>query len=232
MRETVVLPLPPELARHLPDPVLGILLERIAAAEEEFARTVHGVTYRGNPYTFGGLRRHVCEGLFALVREFRPRRMVETGVCNGVSTAVVLAAMERNGVGHLYSVDLPEYTDTAYPEGTFWEGKLGAVVPRGRSPGWLVPAHLRSRWTLHVGRSQEILPSLLAELGDIDAFLHDSEHSYECMQFEYRLAWRHLTVGGVLISDDISWNTAFADFAREVGRVPVFIDQNMAFLVK
>jgi len=224
--------LPPELARHLPDAALDALLDELAAAEAEFARTVHGVTDRGNPYAFGGLRRPVCQGLFAAVRHFRPRTMVETGVCNGVSTAVLLAAMERNGEGHLHSVDLPEHTHTAYPPGTFWEGKLGAVVPRDRPPGWLVPTPLRARWTLHLGRSQEVLPALLAELGSIDAFLHDSEHSYQCMAFEYRLAWQYLTPAGVLISDDITWNQAFADFAAEVGRSPLFLDRKVAYLIK
>lgn len=217
---------------YLPDPKLAELLAELARAADEFVRTVRGSTDRGNPYAFGGLRHEVCEGLFALVRERRPKVLVETGVCNGVSTAVLLAALARNAEGHLYSLDLPEHTETSYPPGSFWEGKLGAVVPRGRPPGWLVPECLRSRWTLRLGRSQEALPPLLAELGDIDFFLHDSEHSFECMSFEYRLAWRHLRPGGVLVSDDTTWNTAFAEFCRDVGRHPTYLDRKVAFLVK
>lgn len=222
----------PLLARHLPDVELDAVLADVAKAAEEFARTVHGCTDRGNPYAFGGLRAPVCEGLFALVREFRPQRLVETGVCNGVSTAVLLAALERNGAGHLYSIDLPEHTATTYPPGSFWEGKLGAVVPRGQPPGWLVPGRLRGRWTLRLGRSQEMLPALLEEMDAIDFFFHDSEHSYECMSFEYDLAWRYLQPGGVLVSDDTTWNTAFADFSRVVERQPIFLDRKVAFLVK
>ena len=223
---------PPFGGSYLPDPELSELLAELARAAEEFARTVRGSTDRGNPYAFGGLRLEVCEGLFALVREQRPRVLVETGVCNGVSTAVLLAALARNYEGHLYSLDFPEYTETNYSPGSFWEGKLGAVVPRGRPPGWLVPARLRSRWTLRLGRSQEALPPLLAELGEIDFFLHDSEHSFECMSFEYDLAWRHLRTGGVLVSDDTTWNTAFAEFCRAVERQPTFLDRKVAFLIK
>lgn len=222
----------PFLGAHLPDPELTALVADLTRAAEEFARTVHGCTDRGSPYAFGGMRPEVCEGLFALVREFRPRTLVETGVCNGVSTAVLLAALDRNGEGCLYSLDLPEHTDTTYPPGSFWEGKLGAVVPHGRPPGWLVPEPLRARWTLRLGRSQEVLPPLLEELGSIDFFLHDSEHSYECMSFEYHLAWRHLRPGGVLVSDDTTWNTAFADFSRAVEREAAFLDRKVAFLVK
>lgn len=222
----------PFLAAHLPDAELTALLSELAAAAEEFSRTVQGVTDRGTPYAFGGLRQEVCEGLFALVREFRPRRLVETGVCNGVSTAVLLAALERNGAGQLDSVDLPEHSHTSYPPGTFWEGKLGAVVPRDKPPGWLVPARLRGRWRLHLGRSQVVLPRLLGELGSIDFFLHDSEHSYECMSFEYQLAWHYLVDGGLLVSDDTTWNSAFADFARRVDRSPTYLDRKVAFLRK
>lgn len=223
---------PPHLTRHLPDEQLEALWAEIAGAAEEFTRTVQGVTQRGNPYAFGGLRREVGEAMFALVRDVAPCTLVETGVCNGVSTAVLLAALERNGRGHLHSLDFPEYTDTDYPPGAFWEGKLGAVVPRGKTPGWLVPERLRHRWTLYLGRSQELLPDLLARLGSIDFFFHDSEHSYQCMTFEYQLAWRHLAPGGILLSDDVTWNSAFAEFAAQVHRTPTFLDRKVAFLVR
>lgn len=226
------MPATPVGESFLPDEELTRLLADLTRAADEFARAVHGVTGRGNPYAFGGMRPEVGQRLFALVREFRPRILVETGVCNGVSTAVLLAALARNGEGHLYSVDLPEHTDTTYPPGSFWEGKLGAVVPRGQQPGWLVPDRLRGHWTLRLGRSQEVLPHLLEELGSIDFFLHDSEHSYECMSFEYDLAWRHLRPGGLLVSDDTTWNTAFADFSRAVEREPDFLDRKVGFLVK
>ena len=32
---------------------------------------------------------------------------METGVASGYSTTMILAAMERNGLGRLYSIDLP-----------------------------------------------------------------------------------------------------------------------------
>ena len=60
-----------------------------------------------------------------------------------------------------------------------------------------------------IGRSQEVLPPLLQELGQIDFFMHDSEHSYECMQFEMRLAAEHLAPGAPLVVDDANWNSAF-----------------------
>jgi hypothetical protein len=109
--------------------------------------------------------------------------------------------MELNKSGLLYSIDLPN----ADP---------GALVPENKETGWIVPSELRHRWKLILGRSQEQLPPLLRELQKIDAFLHDSEHTYEVMMFEYETVWPHLRDRGVLLSDDIHWNGAFYDFAR------------------
>ena len=34
------------------------------------------------------------------------------------------------------------------------------------------------------------------------------------MLFEYRLAWRRLRPGGLLVSDDVFWNPAFWAFTK------------------
>lgn len=214
------------------EPVLTHLITEIEQKKAEFDKTISGHTSRGNPYGFAGMRPEVSRRLYGLVREFQPQTLVETGVCNGVSTAVILAALEMNGEGALYSIDLPEYTDTEYAEGTFWEGKKGAAVPKGNLPGWLIPDTYRNRWQLILGRSQVKLPELLHELGEIDFFIHDSEHSYECMTFEYHQAWQHLKPGGLLVSDDIRWNSAFEDFSGLHSREMNVIDKNMAFIIK
>ncbi len=218
--------------RYGTEPALISLIAEIDEKKSEFERSVSGVTCRGNPYGFGGMRPEVSMRLYGLVREFKPKVLVETGVCNGVSTAVILAALERNNAGSLYSIDFPEYADTDYEEGVFWEGKKGAVIPKGDLPGWVIPDKYRGRWHLVLGRSQEKLPIVLDELGEIDFFMHDSEHSYECMTFEYEQAWEHLKPGGLLVSDDISWNSSFHDFSEKHSREVNVIDRNMAFIIR
>ena len=208
------------------------LLPAITRAQAEFRQTVSGATARGHAYGFGGMQAEPCRRLYGLVRETRPAVCVETGVCNGVSTTMMLAGIARNGAGILYSVDYPEHAGEAYPPDAFWPGKKGAVVPPGREPGWIVPEPLRSWWRLKLGRSQEVLAPLLDALGTIDLFLHDSEHSESCMRFEYELAWDHLRPGGVLVSDDVTWNRTFEEFAASVGRTTVALAPNMALVVK
>lgn len=151
---------------------------------------------------------------YALVRKLQPRVLVETGVCNGVSSMCLLLAVQRNGFGRLYSVDFPYRANESledFRQGTF-DRYGGAAIPRDKEPGWIIPAELRSSWELHVGKSQRELPRILLQLDGIDFFVHDSEHSAPCMMFEYEMAWEWLRPGGVIVSDDIDWNDAYATF--------------------
>jgi hypothetical protein len=170
--------------------------------------------------------------LYAVLREVRPRVAVETGVANGFSTAFSLLALQANGDGHLHSVDLPREVGRDYEPGTFHEGEGRAGIPPGSEPGWLIPRELKERWTLILGRTQEELPPLLERLGTIDSFMHDSEHSFECMWFEFNVAWPALRTGGVLLSDDVNTTEAFPRFAAEQNRRPVQLARGMALLRK
>ena len=98
-----------------------------------------------------------------------------------------------------------------------------AILPSGKEPGFAVPDELRSRWHLELGMSQEILPRLLENLGMIDVFFHDSEHTYENMMFECEQAWPHLNEQGVMLLDDVQSNNAFKDFSATVRRKPLVI---------
>jgi predicted O-methyltransferase YrrM len=211
------------------------LVEHLEAQAEHFWRTVRGET-RGHRYNTGRAtgRDGYGEGLrlYAVLRKLRPRVAVETGVCNGVSTAFLLLALHANGTGELHSLDLPEIAGEDYEPGMFWDGKGGAVVPAGKEPGWMVPERLRSRWHLTLGRSQDELSALLERVGTIDFFMHDSEHSEACMRFEFETAWAALREGGVLAADDVTANAAFADFAARERREPVELGPKLALIVK
>src|SRR5207249_3098502 len=47
--------------------------------------------------------------LYLITRMQRPRHAVESGVSSGLSSAHILMGLERNGGGHLHSIDLPQY---------------------------------------------------------------------------------------------------------------------------
>jgi len=150
------------------------------------------------------------EYLYVIMRVLRPEVVVETGVAAGISSAFILQALEDNNKGKLYSIDLPNYN---LPDDL-------TFIPAGTQPGFAIPEGLKKRWQLRLGTSRDLLPGLLAEIGRVDIFLHDSDHTYENMLFEFVTAWDHLPQGGLLLSHDIAFNNAFRDFSRKIKRKP------------
>jgi len=153
---------------------------------------------------------------YAAVRALRPDCIVETGVANGVSSSYLLLALQKNKRGHLHSIGLGDR----------------AFLLVGRDLGWLVPEWLRATWQVHLGDARDILPRLLNRLGKIGVFIHDSLHTYDHMMWEFETAYPHLLSGGLLISDDASWNNSFYDFARNISASEVKILRGVGFLQK
>jgi hypothetical protein len=151
-----------------------------------------------------------AEVLYALCRYARPAIVVETGVGSGFSSAFILLALKRNGTGLLHSVDFPNAVYRADHR------EVEDTLPSKEVPGWFVPEALRQPWTLHIGRTREVLEPLLADLDRVDLFLRDSEHVYSTMMFEFQAAWRRMPSGALLLSDNSNVNTAFVDFCRKV----------------
>lgn len=158
----------------------------------------------------GGMGDSTYTLLYVICRILQPRIIVETGVASGFSSASMLQALEDNGVGELYSIDL-HFRD-------------GVTIPVGKELGWVIPEHLKRRWRLVLGEGFKVLPRLLNELGTIDIFLHDSRHTYRNMTKEYTIVWPYLREKGLLLSDGVTWNDAFLDFCDKVGRTPTVID--------
>lgn len=151
---------------------------------------------------------------YALVREHEPAGIVETGVCNGLSSFCLLLALEENDAGKLHSVDYPYYFDESLEEfrDETFDDYGGAAIPPEKEPGWVIPDDLRNRWDLRIGKSQRELPKMVQEIDSFELFFHDSEHSAPCMMFEFELAWEWMGADGIIVSDDIRWNWAFPTF--------------------
>jgi predicted O-methyltransferase YrrM len=147
--------------------------------------------HNGDPYLA-----RLC---YLVVRMIRPARVVETGVCYGVTSSYLLAAMNKNNYGHLYSIDLP-------PLGSNGDDYVG----------WLVPNELKDRWTLRRGTSERLLTSIVEELGELDLFIHDSLHTFKNMKQEFDTSWSALNSAGILISDDIEGNVAFLQMVKSL----------------
>lgn len=151
--------------------------------------------------------------LYLLTRCYKPNIIIDTGVYNGLSSAMFLLGLEKNKKGHLYSIDLP------YQKRKDISEKVKQIrianFPKGKSVGWLVPEILRDRWTLQLGDAKILLPQVLKDVKECDIFFHDSVHSYSHMLWEYNTIWPHLN--SLLLSDDVHTNEAFDDFVKKCG---------------
>ena len=132
--------------------------------------------------------------------------VVETGVASGTSSWLILNALQKNEAGRLYSIDLPDH-DPALPYNVGHTGGTGRAVPES----------LRSVWELILADSSKALPALISELGPVGVFFHDSEHSYDAMTREFETVLPKLEEGGVIISDDVQKNAAFAEVVARHG---------------
>jgi len=141
----------------------------------------------------------LVRAIWCLIRHTRPKKIVETGVAHGVTSRCILEALDKNGDGHLWSIDLP-------PVDRLWRNQVGAAVGN----------HCSDRWSYIEGSSRRRLPKLLSCLGEIDLFIHDSLHSERNVLFELNRAWAAISAKGALVVDDVDANSGFRIFTQDL----------------
>jgi predicted O-methyltransferase YrrM len=135
-----------------------------------------------------------CATLYGLTRWQRPSVVVETGGYLGMSSAFILKALADEGLikARLYSLEMNKDCEH----------------------GALIPSDLRSQFVPLKGRVEDFIKG--NELPSrIDMFLHDSSHRYRHMLWEFRQFWARLRDGGLLVSHDVHFNAAFAEFVAK-----------------
>lgn len=137
--------------------------------------------------------------LYFYARLKKPVTLLETGVAAGFSTQTLLSAIEKNGVGKLYSSDFP-YCKYPNPE---------SLV------GHVVDEHLKSHWELSIDGDRVALPALVARLGQIDFFHYDSDKSYAGRRFAFERILPRMSEGSTVIMDDIQDNLFFRDWVTQ-----------------
>jgi hypothetical protein len=138
--------------------------------------------------------------VYLFCRVLEPETVLETGVAYGVNSAVILAALYRNGKGMLHDVDLPPIADRA----------------SRRYIGTMIPAEYKSRWCLHLGASKRVLPSLFTRaISQVGVFIHDSASINRVQQWELETVWPHMAPRSALILNNIGKRAAFKNFVHE-----------------
>jgi hypothetical protein len=185
--------------RHRFDRLWSAVLDDLAARGLEVGRGRFGGWDDGDA--------RLAAVAWCLTRHLRPNRIVETGVARGFTTRVLLEALERNRQGRLWSIDLPPLLERSFAQET----------------ASAVPERLYERWTLLGGSSRRRLPGLVAELGQVDLFLHDSMHTARNLEFELKQVWPALAPGGAALIDDVEKNVATGRFLQAQPTTPAVI---------
>ena len=140
-------------------------------------------------------------GWYALARAVRPEHVVETGTDKGLGSCVLAAALLRNGVGELTTLDIDP------------------------ASGYLIGPPYSDVTNLVVGDSVDGLRRLDRP---VDMFIHDSDHSPEHEAAELRALTAKLAVKSWVISDNSHVTSELAKWAEAQGREFLFFDERPA----
>jgi predicted O-methyltransferase YrrM len=155
--------------------------------QEELCKTQ--VDALGFPLAGGGF----YPMLYFLTRLYKPNYILETGVAAGHSSRGFLKAIERNGVGHLWSSDFP----------------LFRLENPDQFIGVMVETELRKDWTFLIQGDRQNLPTLLSMMPRVDLFHFDSDKSRAGRNFAWTQVKPKLSKKCVVIFDDVQDNFHF-----------------------
>jgi predicted O-methyltransferase YrrM len=178
-------------------------VERSLASRHERVQVVY-------PGSFA-VERETSLLLYGLARLLQPECVVETGVADGASSFVLLAALQKNGKGELHSLDI--------------SNDVGALVDN------------RDSWHLHVVDVRIVedeFADMLSRVPPPALFLHDADHRYLAQLCEYATFAATAPPGAIVLSDDVDYSYAFGEFCENRGLRPnyLFDSRKVAGLVR
>jgi predicted O-methyltransferase YrrM len=170
-------------------------LKYMREAQSDSALREHVIqSLREGPYRYHADAR--CDfgrrlGWYALVRILKPSVVVETGVDKGLGSALLCAALLRNGSGRLFATDI------------------------NVNAGFLLSGPYASAGTILYGDSIE---SLRRIEGPIGLFINDSDHSGEYELAEYEAVQNKLSDGAVVVGDNAQSSSVLMRWSELTGR--------------
>ena len=129
-------------------------------------------------------------GWYAIVRAMKPLLVVETGTEKGLGSLVIAAALLKNGVGRLITIDIEPMS------GFLIGGDYERVTQRIKSDSL----------------------SALSQIDGIDLFIHDSDHRASHEAAELRLVTSRLSANGIVVSDNAHVTTELAKWSLQSNR--------------
>ena len=154
------------------------------------------------------------ELLFEIIRNERPKNIIETGVAYGWSSYAILLAIRENKFGKLLSIDLP------YP-----------LLNEKKNIGILVPKKMKKNWKILFCRDKIGIVKAIKKFNyKIDLFHYDSDKNYNAKLNNLKNIWKYIQPNGIVICDDINDNLAFFDFIRIIKKKYYVVKTGNKFL--
>jgi cephalosporin hydroxylase len=150
---------------------------------------------------------------YALIRELKPKIIVETGTASGSMTSFILAALNKNKNGKLISIDLPPQKNKMTMNFSLKRNEIGFWIPK----------EYKRRWS-YIEADAKIKLFEICSKFKVDFFIHDSLHTPSHMLLEYAISRRFMSEDTIIASDDILWNDVFENFLdsqKLVGYAPL-----------
>ena len=141
----------------------------------------------------------LCRAVWCTVMHAQPGVVIETGVAHGVTSRIVLEALNQNDRGHLWSIDLPHPFDHRLHVQT------GAAVTDDCRPRWSYLEGVQQAAAAAAGRRGR-------PRRDCSSTTACTRPRTRCSRCEQ--AASVMPPGGVMLVDDIRTHEGFATFAR------------------
>lgn len=120
--------------------------------------------------------------IFEIVKESKPEVVFEIGVRGAQSTRTILAALQENEKGILYSCDIKDYSDR------------------------VIPKELKERWNFKVMPSGDYVKEWKLS---IDILIIDGAHDYDNAKLDFHNYSPFVKPGGLILLHDIVHNEPY-----------------------
>lgn len=168
---------------------------RLESAESQRHGVVRTLTVRDLAESSSGAQ--WGEFLYYITRAARPRAVLELGSCVGIGAGYIAAALQRNGSGHLWTLE-------GSPPSARIAGETLSELGRGE------------RATIVLGQFSDTLADCLEAHGPFDLAFIDGHHDGEATLGYYRQIRRHAAPGAILIFDDLHFSASMEAVWREI----------------
>jgi predicted O-methyltransferase YrrM len=139
--------------------------------------------------------------LYFLVRKYKPKIVLESGVGAGFSSNAILSGINKNKKGTLYSSDFPYFR-----------------IPNAEKYiGILVKKKLKKKWNLYIDGDRINLLKIKKKIRNkkIDLIHYDSDKSYFGKSFFFKSISEYIKTNSIIIIDDIQDDNFFFDYIEE-----------------